>query len=92
MSKLPGTDPNPQAHAVEIVADGLRVLRTRDAVPLTDEQIVERARNIITGLLGAYHLVPARLTEVVEGLREATSEFRLAADGVRLMLQAEARR
>ena len=35
-----------------IVADGLRVLRTRDGVPLTDEMIDERARNIAAGLTG----------------------------------------
>ena len=38
--------------AVGIVADGLRVLRTRDGVPLTEDMIMERARNIVTGLTG----------------------------------------
>lgn len=37
---------------VAVVADGLRVLRTRDGVPLTDEMIDERARNIAAGLTG----------------------------------------
>lgn len=37
---------------VAIVADGLRVLRTRDGVPLTDDMIDERARNIAAGLTG----------------------------------------
>ncbi len=36
---------------IRVVADGLRVLRTRDGVPLTEEQIMERARNIATGLM-----------------------------------------
>ena len=38
------------------VADGIRVLPTRDGVDLTDEQIIERARNIVTGLLGNYRI------------------------------------
>jgi hypothetical protein len=36
---------------IRIVADGIRVLRTRDGVPLSEEQIIERARNIATGLM-----------------------------------------
>ncbi len=38
------------------VADGIRVLQTRDGVELSDEQIIERARNIVTGLLGNYQI------------------------------------
>lgn len=35
---------------VDEIAEGLRVLQTRDGVELTEEQILERARNIATGL------------------------------------------
>jgi hypothetical protein len=38
------------------VAEGIRVLQTRDGVELSDEQILERARNIVTGLLGNYRI------------------------------------
>jgi hypothetical protein len=38
------------------VAEGIRVLQTRDGVDLSDEQILERARNIVTGLLGNYRI------------------------------------
>ena len=38
------------------VAEGIRVLQTRDGVDLSDEQIIERARNIVTGLLGNYRI------------------------------------
>jgi hypothetical protein len=38
------------------VAEGIRVLQTRDGVELSDEQINERARNIVTGLLGNYRI------------------------------------
>ena len=38
------------------VAEGIRVLQTRDGIELTDAQILERARNIVTGLLGNYRI------------------------------------
>ena len=38
------------------VAEGIRVHQTRDGIELTDEQILERARNIVTGLLGNYRI------------------------------------
>jgi len=38
------------------IADGIRVLQTRDGVDLSNEQILERARNIVTGLLGNYRI------------------------------------
>ena len=43
--------PDP-AMVVDVVAEGLRVLRTRDGVALTDDMILERARNIAAGLTG----------------------------------------
>jgi hypothetical protein len=38
------------------VAEGIRVLQTRDGIDLSDDQILERARNIVTGLLGNYRI------------------------------------
>ena len=38
------------------IAAGIRVLRDRDGVPVTEEQVMERARNIVTGLLGNYRI------------------------------------
>lgn len=38
------------------IAEGIRVLQTRDGIDLTNEQILERARNIVTGLLGNYRI------------------------------------
>ena len=38
------------------IADGIRVLQTRDGIDLSNEQILERARNIVTGLLGNYRI------------------------------------
>lgn len=38
------------------VTEGLLVLRARDGFQLSDEQIAERARNIVAGLLGNYEI------------------------------------
>ena len=38
------------------IADGIRVLQTRDGVEVSEDQILERARNIVTGLLGNYKI------------------------------------
>lgn len=47
------------------------MLQTRDGIELTDEQILERARNIVTGLLGNYRI---RSIESREGSRDAARE------------------
>jgi hypothetical protein len=39
---------------VEDVAEGIRVLQTRDGVKITEEQVLDRARNIVAGLIGNY--------------------------------------
>jgi hypothetical protein len=39
------------------VASGIRVLQSRDGIMLSDEQILERARNIVAGLVGNYRIV-----------------------------------
>ncbi|HEY2729262.1 MAG TPA: hypothetical protein VGK52_04925 [Polyangia bacterium] len=41
---------------VEDVSEGIRVLQTRDGIKLSDDQIVERARNIVAGLIGNYNI------------------------------------
>ncbi|MDB4979713.1 MAG: hypothetical protein JWM82_465 [Myxococcales bacterium] len=41
---------------VDDVADGIRVLHTRDGIKLSEDQIVERARNIVAGLIGNYRI------------------------------------
>jgi hypothetical protein len=43
---------------VELVADGLRVFRTRDGIDLEDDQISERARNIVAALIGRFDFRP----------------------------------
>ena len=51
----PGLPPQPTVRLLlQDIAEGIRVLQTRDGVLLSNEQILERARNIVTGLLGNY--------------------------------------
>jgi hypothetical protein len=45
------------------VAEGIRVLQTRDGLELSNEQIEERARNIVAGLLGNYRIRPVEARE-----------------------------
>lgn len=91
MSTLPGTDPNPQALAVEIVASTLDVLKTRDGLDVSDALIDERARNTVAALLGAFHIVPRRL-ESVEAFKAAVRDFKTAAEALGTALRAEAAR
>jgi len=42
------------ASLIAVVEAGLRVLKDRDRLPLSDALIRERARNIATALLGLY--------------------------------------
>ena len=49
------------------VAEGIRVLQTRDGVELSNEQILERARNIVAGLLGNYRIRALDAREVRVG-------------------------
>ena len=39
------------------VAAGIRVLATRDGIALTEKQVIERARNIVAGLMGNYRIL-----------------------------------
>jgi hypothetical protein len=41
---------------LEDVAAGIRVLHTRDGLGLSEDQILERARNIVAGLIGNYRI------------------------------------
>lgn len=41
---------------VRDVSEGIRVLSTRDGVPLTENQILDRASNIVMGLMGNYRI------------------------------------
>ena len=46
----------PVMRLVADVSAGIRVLRERDGVVLTDQQIEERARNIVAALAGNYDI------------------------------------
>jgi len=38
------------------VSEGIRVLQVRDGIVLSEKQILERARNIVMGLVGNYRI------------------------------------
>ncbi len=56
------TSPADEAHKillgqlVEDIAAGVRVLRTRDGLPVSEFQVMDRARNIVAGLVGNYRI------------------------------------
>jgi hypothetical protein len=39
---------------VEDVAAGVRVLRTRDGLPVSESQVMDRARNIVQAIIGTH--------------------------------------
>lgn len=41
---------------VRDISEGIRVLVIRDGVPLTETQILDRASNIVMGLMGNYRI------------------------------------
>jgi hypothetical protein len=41
---------------VRDISEGIRVLATRDGVALTEGQILDRASNIVMGLMGNYRI------------------------------------
>jgi hypothetical protein len=72
------------AALVEDIAAGIRVLRTRDGKPITDEEAEERARNIVTGVLlnfTVFEKAPVRLgtgpevTDAINRLAKQMGEF-----------------
>jgi hypothetical protein len=57
--KQPPQPPLPTVRLLlQDVAEGIRVLQTRDGIELSEQQILERARNIVAGLVGNYRIQP----------------------------------
>jgi hypothetical protein len=76
---------------VEDVADGIRVLQTRDGIKLSEDQIVERARNIVAGLIGNYAIQSLDAREPVAGPGPATKRPSRTVDQLDLLEQIEKR-
>ena len=90
MPTLSDRDHRPQARAVEIVAEALRVLRTRDGLEISDDLILERARNAVAALEADFELVPlGPVAELVRDLRRSVSDLAAAADAVSDALRSE---
>lgn len=82
--------PDPQDHAVRIVAAAIEILRSRDGLPISDEQITERARNVVAALEADFELVPlGPVAELVRDLRRSVGEFVAAVDTVSDALRPE---
>jgi hypothetical protein len=76
---------------VEDVAEGIRVLQTRDGVKLSDDQIVERARNIVAGLIGNYTFQSLDAREPPAAVPSATKRPARTVDQLDLLDQVEKR-
>jgi len=74
---------------LEDVAEGIRVLQTRDGIELTNDQIVERARNIVAGLIGNYNIQSLDARE--PGTPAATKRPARTVDQLDLLDQVEKR-
>jgi hypothetical protein len=76
---------------VEDVAEGIRVLQTRDGIKLSDDQIVERARNIVAGLIGNYNIQSLDAREPAAPAPVATKRGARTVDQLDLLDQVEKR-
>jgi hypothetical protein len=76
---------------VEDVADGIRVLQTRDGIKLSEDQIVERARNIVAGLIGNYSFQSLEAREPDAHPTPATKRPARTVDQLDLLDQVEKR-
>ena len=76
---------------MEDVADGIRVLQTRDGIKLSEDQIVERARNIVAGLIGNYSIQSLDAREPVSAPPPATKRPARTVDQLDLLDQVEKR-
>lgn len=74
---------------VEDVAEGIRVFQTRDGIKLSEDQIVERARNIVAGLIGNYAIQSLDARETPTGQRP--SRAARTVDQLDLLDQVEKR-
>jgi hypothetical protein len=76
---------------VEDVAEGIRVLQTRDGIQLSNDQIVERARNIVAGLIGNYNIQSLDAREPGPSAPTATKRAARTVDQLDLLDQVEKR-
>jgi hypothetical protein len=61
-------------HLISIVADGIRVLRTLEGVPVTDAQCQERGRGIATQVIVEFELRRLAEPKAHEGVPEPIDE------------------
>jgi hypothetical protein len=61
------------ASVIDLMAEGVRVLVTRDGVDLTDEQVIERARNLATTVLCEFEVFERAPATYRTGVNRATT-------------------
>jgi hypothetical protein len=76
---------------LEDVAEGIRVLQTRDGIALSEDQIVERARNIVAGLIGNYAIQSLDARDATPSASAATKRGARTVDQLDLLDQVEKR-
>ena len=76
---------------VEDVAEGIRVLQTRDGIKLSEDLIVERARNIVAGLIGNYAIQSLDVREPAAPATSATKRPARTVHQLDLLDQVEKR-
>jgi hypothetical protein len=84
--KMVGKTGNTVRLLLEDVAEGIRVLQTRDGIALSDDLITERARNIVAGLIGNYRIQALEASDKREPPRSART-----VDQLNLLDQVERR-
>lgn len=70
--------PSPRVEAWELVApiaDGLKILQTRDGVDVSDAQIFDRARNIAAGLTERWEFVAVNADQCPENPLSGATEM-----------------
>lgn len=73
------------------VAEGIRVLQTRDGIELSEQQILERARNIVAGLIGNYAIQSLDVREPAAPATSATKRPARTVHQLDLLDQVEKR-
>ena len=73
---------------VDDISAGIRVLSSRDGLAVSEDQIAERARNIVTGLIGNYKIQSLDAREAAEA-RHAQSAR--TVDQLNLLDEVESR-
>ena len=68
-------------HLLNDIAEGIRVLHSRDGIEISEAQIRERARNIVMGLVGNYRIESFEESALQPGFVEGDGDGEADDDG-----------